>query len=445
MQRERLTQDVIARIKEENVKFVELQFMDIQGMVKTVSIPATHLPHAIEDGILFDGSSILGYATIDESDLRAYPDLSTFLIYPWSDNSIKTGSMICDIYDSDGNRFEGDPRYLLKKTIDRAKDMGYHFNVGPEFEFFLFRHDENGDPTNIPDDSGGYFDLMPLDRTEKVRKECSLYFEDMEFEVEASHHEVSAGQHEIDLRYGDAIRMADKILTLKHCIKTVAKLNSLHATFMPKPITGVNGTGMHIHQSFMDESGKNIFYDPEGPDGLSQTMKYYTGGILEHAREVCGILASWVNSYKRLVPGYEAPVYVSWAHLNRSVLARVPAGRGKATRLEVRNPDPAGNPYLQFAVLLASGLDGIENKIQPPEPVEDDIFSMSPKEREDRRIQSLPANLGHAISYIEESDFMKDVLGEHVHKHFLHVKKEDWDQYRQQVTDWEIKKYLATL
>lgn len=435
----------MVRIRNEKVKFVELQFMDIQGMVKTVSIPASHLSHAIEDGILFDGSSIMGYATVDESDLRAYPDLSTFLIYPWSNADVKTGSLICDIYDSNGREFEGCPRYILKRTLERAEKEGYHFNVGPEFEFFLFRLDENGDPTNIPDDRGGYFDLMPLDRTEKVRKECTLDFEEMGFEVEASHHEVASGQHEIDLRYGDALKIADRILTLKHGIKTIARLNSLHATFMPKPITGVNGTGMHIHQSLFDGKGNNLFYNPDDENGISDTFRHYTGGVLKHAKETCGILASWVNSYKRLVPGYEAPVYVSWAYLNRSALARIPAGRGKGTRLEVRNPDPAGNPYLQFAVLLASGLDGLENRIDPGTPVDKDIFSMSVEEREANNIEPLPGNLGHALTYIEESDFMDKAMGEHIKKNFLYVKRKEWNEYRQQVTDWEIKKYLAHL
>ncbi len=445
MQRDKIIQQVMSRIKDEKIRFVELQFMDIQGTVKTVSIPATHLTHAIEDGIVFDGSSIMGYATVDESDLRAFPDLSTFLVYPWSDEKVKTGCMTCDIYDSDGKKFEGDPRHVLKKTIDKAKEMGYTLNVGPEFEFFLFRHDENGDPSNVPDDTGGYFDLMPLDRAEKVRKECTLYFEDMGFEVEASHHEATAGQHEIDLRYDEGLKIADQIVTLKHCIKTVAKLNSLHATFMPKPITGVNGTGMHVHQSLMDHEGNNLFYDPEDEEGISDVFRYYVGGVLKHAKETCGILASSVNSYKRLVPGYEAPVYITWAHLNRSALARVPAGRGKSTRIEVRNPDPAGNPYLQFTVLLASGIDGIQNKIEPSAAVERDIFSMSQGEKSKREIDALPSNLGHALTYIEGSDFMKEVLGDHIHHHFVHLKQKEWDEYRQQVTDWEIKKYLTTL
>ncbi len=438
-------EDILEIVENKGVKFVEMQFMDILGKVKTVSVPAAHLDRAMEEGVLFDGSSIVGYATIEESDLRAYPDLDTFLIFPWIDDKIKTGRMICDIYYSDGERFEGDPRYILEKQLNIAESMGYQFNVGPEFEFFLFKTDQNGKPTLIPDDEGGYFDLLALDRADKVRKECNLYFEEMGFSAETSHHEVANGQHEIDLRYGDALSIADQVMTLKHGIKTVAKFNDLHATFMPKPISGVNGTGMHIHQSLLSKDGNNYFYDEESEDGLSDICKYYIGGVLRYAEDMCGILASWVNSYKRLVPGYEAPVYVSWAHLNRSVLARVPAGRKKATRIEVRNPDPAGNPYLQFAVLLGAGLKGIENEIEPPEPVEEDIFALDDEERKAKNIRSLPSNLGHSISIMKDSQFIKDILGEHTLKHFYHKKKEEWDEYRQEVSDWEIKKYLSTL
>jgi len=436
--------ELIEEVKEKKVRFVEMQFMDLLGGVKSVSIPTSHLERAIEEGVLFDGSSIMGYATIDESDLRAYPDLDTFLVFPWIEEKIKTGRLICDIYTSDGERFEGDPRFILQSQMAKAEKKGYEFNVGPEYEFFLFKTDENGRPTVKPDDNGGYFDLMPLDRADKVRKECNLYFDDMGFEVEASHHEGAAGQHEIDLRFDDGLTIADQIMTLKHTIKTVAKLNGLHATFMPKPIADVNGTGMHIHQSLLGEN-KNYFYDEDDPEGLSDLARYYIGGLLKHAREMNAVQNSWVNSYKRLIPGYEAPVYVSWAYLNRSVLARVPAGRGMGTRVEIRNPDPAGNPYLQFALLLRAGLDGIENEIEPGEPVKEDLFSMSKEERKERGIESLPYNLGHALLVMEESDFVKDILGEHTFQHYLHNKKEEWREYRKQVTRWEIDKYLPHL
>ncbi len=432
-------------VRKEKVKFVEMQFMDILGGVKTVSIPASHLGRAMEEGVLFDGSSIVGYATVEESDLRAHPDLNTFLIFPWSEERIKTGRLICDIYDSAGNRFHGDPRYILERHMKKAREMGYEFNVGPEFEFFLFKLDSNGDPTTLPDDKGGYFDLMPLDRAEKVRKECNLYFEDMGFEVETSHHEVASGQHEIDLRYNDALTIADQILTLKHCIKTVAMINGLHATFMPKPIAGVNGTGMHIHQSLFDSKDENAFYDERDNSGMSLVMRHYLGGLIKYAGDMCAIQASTVNSYKRLVPGYEAPVYVSWSFLNRSVLARIPDGRGRGTRIEIRNPDPAGNPYLQFAVLLAAGLKGIEEGIEPPKQAQGDIFSMKREERLNKGILSLPSNLGHALSVMEESDFMKETLGEHTFRHFLHKKRDEWNEYRQQVTEWEVKTYLHRL
>ncbi|MFW6144251.1 MAG: type I glutamate--ammonia ligase [Candidatus Natronoplasma sp.] len=436
--------ELLQEVDEKDVKFVEMQFMDILGGVKSVSIPASHLERSIDNGVLFDGSSIMGYATIEESDLRAHPDLDTFLIFPWIEDDIKTGRLICDIYTSEGERFEGDPRYILQRQMKKAEEMGYEFNVGPEYEFFLFKTDENGDPMTVPDDEGGYFDLMPLDRADKVRKEANLYFKEMGFEVEASHHEGAAGQHEIDLRFNDALTIADQIMTLKHAIKTVAKLNGLHATFMPKPIAEVNGTGMHIHQSLLGED-KNHFYDPEAPDGLSETLLYYLGGLMKYAKEMCAVQNSWVNSYKRLIPGYEAPVYISWAHLNRSVLARIPAGRKRGTRIEIRNPDPAGNPYLQFASLLAAGLKGIDEKLDPTDPVEEDIFSMSKEERKEKGIEPLPTNLGHALSLMEESDFMKEVLGEHTFQHFLHNKKEEWREYRKQVTKWEIERYLSNL
>lgn len=438
-------EEVLEIVEKEKVKFIEMQFMDMLGNVKTVSIPSKNLGRAIDEGVLFDGSSIVGYATIDESDLRAYPDLDTFLLFPWSDGHIKTGRIICDIYNSEGDRFKGDPRYILQKTMDKAEDMGYKFNTGPELEFFLFKFDENGKPTTIPDDHGGYFDLMPLDRAEKVRKECNLYFEEMGFEVEASHHEGASGQHEIDIRYNDALSIADSILTLKHCIKTVAGMNDLHATFMPKPIEDVNGSGMHVHLSLFDKETKNRFYDENNENGLSEVMMYFIGGLMKYAQEMCAIQDSWVNSYKRLIPGYEAPVYVCWSYLNRSALFRIPAGRKDSTRVEVRNPDPAGNPYLQFAVLLSAGLKGINNSISPPEPTEEDIYRLSREERKNKEINSLPTNLGHAISLMEESEFMKETLGNHLFKHFLHKKREEWNEYRKHITEWEINQYLSNL
>lgn len=437
--------DILSTIEAEQVKFVELQFMDILGGVKTVSIPAKRLERAIDEGVVFDGSSIVGYATIDESDLRAYPDLDTFLIFPWSEGHIKTARMICNIYDSEGKRFEGDPRHILQNVMNKAEKMGYKLNTGPEFEFFLFKLDDVGKPTRNPDDEGGYFDLMPLDRAEKVRKECNLYFEEMGFEVEASHHECAAGQHEIDIRYGEALDIADSIMTLKHCIKTVAGLNDLHATFMPKPVKEINGSGMHIHLSLFDKNDKNVFYDPKSEDGLSKIMRYFIGGLINYSKEICAIQNSWVNSFKRLVPGYEAPVYICWSYLNRSALYRIPAGRESSTRVEVRNPDPAGNPYLQFSTLLSAGLKGIEEKINPPDPVENDIYSLDIKQKTEKGIESLPTNLGNALKVMDESRLVKETLGTHLFEHFIYKKREEWNEYRQHISKWEIDRYLSYL
>lgn len=437
--------EIIEIVEKEGVKFVQMQFMDILGIVKSVSLPVSQLEHAMDEGVLFDGSSILGYATIDESDMRAHPDVNTFQILPWSDGNLKTARMICDIYDSNGKRFPGDPRYVLQRALEKARKMGYLMNTGPEFEFFLFKTDEEGNPRNMPMDSGGYFDMLPMDKSERVRKEVALMLDNLGFGVEATHHEVAPGQHEIDLRYTDALSSADRILTLKHAVKNVAKMHGLHASFMPKPVYGENGNGMHIHQSLFTLDGKNAFYDPDDEKGLSDIARYYIGGLLRYAKENCAVLASWVNSYKRLVPGYEAPVYISWAFHNRSALIRIPAGRERRTRAEVRNPDPAGNPYLQFAVLLYAGLKGIEEEIEPPKPVEKDLFHMDKKTREKTGIESLPESLGHALQVMENSDYMKEALGNHIFEHFLHIKKKEWEEYRSQVTPWELEKLLGVL
>ncbi len=437
-----MQQDILKRVKENGVKYIHLQFMDILGQVKSVMIPHIMLEKALNEGIVFDGSSIAGYATIDESDMRAVPDENTFQIMP---DDPKTATIICDIYTADGRRFEGDPRFVLQRILDMAEKMGFRFMTGPEFEFFLFKM-ENGKPTLQPNDYGGYFDFGPVDRGEEVRKEILGIFTDMKYMPEAAHHEVAPGQHEIDLRYGYALTIADRILTLKAMIKRVALKYGLYATFMPKPVFGINGTGMHVHQSLLSlDFERNEFYDENGKWKLSDVALHYIGGILKHADETTAILNSWVNSYKRLVPGYEAPVYISWANLNRSALIRVPAGRGIKTRIELRNPDPAGNPYLQFAVMLAAGLDGIKNKIEPPEPVEHNIYAMTQEEREKLGIKSLPESLGEALHHLSRSEFMREVLGEHIFNHFLHVKRKEWEEYRAQVTQWEIDKLLPIL
>ncbi len=434
--------EILKKIKEKGIKNINLQFMDILGQVKSVMIPASMLEKALNEGIVFDGSSIVGYATIDESDMRAIPDPETLEIIP---DEPRSATLICDIHTSDGKRFPGDPRYILQKILKEAESMGFKLCTGPEFEFFLLKM-RDGKPVLEPNDHAGYFDYGPIDQGERVRSEIISLLNDMGYNPEAAHHEVSPGQHEIDLRYDYALKIADRILTLKATIKSVSLRHGLYATFMPKPFFGINGTGMHVHQSLLSRDGReNKFYDPEGKWELSEVALHYIAGLLTHAEEMAAILNSWVNSYKRLVPGYEAPVYISWANRNRSALIRVPAGRGMKTRLELRNPDPAGNPYLQFAVMLAAGLDGIKNKIEPPEPVEQNIFKMSNEERRERGIKSLPESLGEALHHFSRSELMHEVLGEHLFSHFLHVKRREWEEYRAQVTKWELEKLLPIL
>ncbi|MEM2250509.1 MAG: type I glutamate--ammonia ligase [Candidatus Hadarchaeales archaeon] len=437
-------EDVIQTVKRENVKFIQLQFTDILGTVKSITIPSTQLKKALEEGIFFDGSSVLGYATIEESDMRLKPDPNSFVILPWTENDLKTARMVCEVYDHAGNRFEGDPRWALERITKIARKQGWICYTAPEYEFFLLLQTENGEPTTKPSDYGGYFDLM-RDRGENVRKEIVNYLNAMGFEVEASHHEVAPGQHEIDLKYADAITSADRVSMMKYVTKTIAEKHGLYATFMPKPIYGVNGSGMHTHISLMTSEGKNVFYDPKGPYKLSQEALCFIGGLIRYAREICAILASTVNSYKRLVPGYEAPVYISWANLNRSAYIRVPAGREIKTRVEVRSPDPAGNPYLQFTVMLAAGLKGIEEKILPPDPIERDIYRMTPEERETMGIESLPANLGEALECMRKSKLVREALGDHLFHHFLYVKRKEWEEYSAQITDWEIRNLLPLL
>lgn len=436
-------EEILQIIEHEKVKFIEMQFCDILGVIKTVSIPATLAEKAINDGVYIDGSSIMGYTTIDESDMRTVPILNSFQIYPWtSDTPYKTARFMCQIYDHQGGRFAGDPRYVLERMIDKASRMGYSYNVGPEFEFFLFKLDGNNGPLLMPNDHFGYFDLIPQDDGDIVRKEIMMYFDEMGYNVEAAHHEVANGQHEVDMRYTDALTVADRMLTLKYGIKTIAKRHGLHATFMAKPLYGQNGSGMHIHQSLIDKEGNNVFYDPDGKYQLSKECCYYIGGTLKYIREMTSVLNPTVNSYKRLVPGYEAPCYVAWANRNRSALIRVPAARKMGTRIELRNPDPTGNPYLMFAVMLAAGLKGIEDREVPPAPIEKNIFTMNGEQRLSEGIESLPDNLSYAISLTAESELMRDVLGDHIFENYIHIKNEEWDQYRTFITDWEIRRYM---
>ncbi len=437
-------QEIMQTVKKEGIKFIQMQFMDILGTVKNVTIPATKLDKALDEGIFFDGSSVLGYATIEESDMRLKPDPNTFVVLPWSQNNLKTARIVCDVYDYENNRFTGDPRAALENIMGVARKKGWIFNTAPEYEFFFLMPDEKGDPTTRPSDYGGYFDLM-RDRGDNVRKEIVTYLDAMGFEVEASHHEVAPGQHEIDLMYADAMTSADRVAMMKYVTKTIAYKHGLYATFMPKPIFGANGSGMHVHQSLMTPQGKSAFYDPKGSYKLSKNALYFIGGLIKYARETCAILASSVNSYKRLVPGYEAPVYLSWANRNRSAFIRVPAGREARTRIELRNPDPAGNPYLQFTVMLAAGLKGIEDKIEPPEPVEKDIYRMSAEEREALGIESIPENLGQALDHMRQSSLVREAFGEHLFDHFLYIKGREWNEYKSQVFDWEIQHLLPAL
>lgn len=436
--------DIIRFAKEDNVRYIRLQFTDLLGVIKNVEIPLSQLPKALDNKMMFDGSSIEGFVRIEESDMYLMPDLDTWVVFPWGNEHGKVARLICDIYMPDGTPFEGDPRQILKRAMKEAEEMGFTaFNVGPEPEFFLFKIDEKGEPTLDLNDQGAYFDFAPLDLGENCRREIVLTLEEMGFEIEASHHEVAPGQHEIDFKYANALQAADQILTFKLVVKTVARQHGLHATFMPKPLFGVNGSGMHAHQSLF-RGEENAFYDESDELGLSQTAKYYLAGILRHARGFAAITNPLVNSYKRLVPGYEAPCYVAWSAKNRSPLVRIPASRGLSTRIEVRNPDPAANPYLALAVMLKAGLDGIKNKLDLPPGIDRNIYVMSEPEREANGIESLPASLKEAIECLKNDSVMCAALGEHALIHFIEAKEIEWDMFRTRVHEWEREQYMTT-
>jgi glutamine synthetase len=434
-------QDVKNIVKEQDVKFIRLQFTDIFGTLKNVAITAEQLEKALDNKCMFDGSSIEGFVRIEESDMYLRPDPNTFAIFPWGPQVDKVARLICDVYNPDGTPFEGDPRYILKRALKEAEDLGYTYYVGPECEFFLFLTDQEGNPTTITHDNAGYFDLGPVDLGENARRDMCLALEKMGFEIEASHHEVAPGQHEIDFKFEDALTTADNIVTFKLVVKSIAQKHGLHATFMPKPIFGINGSGMHTNQSLFKD-GKNAFFDPEGPMQLSQEAHYFSGGLLKNMREICAVTNPIVNSYKRLVPGYEAPVYLAWSCRNRSILIRVPAARGNATRLELRCPDPACNPYLALAAILTAGLDGIKNKITPPPTTDQNLFEMSDKERKALGVGSLPGSLIEAVELLEKSELARKALGEHAFGRFIEAKKIEWDEYRTKVHEWEIEEYL---
>ncbi|KPK62404.1 MAG: glutamine synthetase [Planctomycetes bacterium SM23_32] len=435
---------VLKAVSDHKVKFIRLWFTDILGFLKSFAITAEELETALDEGMGFDGSSIEGYARIQESDMIAKPDPNTFAILPWRPvQDASVARMVCDVLEPDGTPHKGDPRWALKRNLQRAADHGYTFYVGPELEYFYFK--DSDAPTTL--DAGGYFDLTPLDVASDLRRDTVLALEKLGIHVEYSHHEVAPSQHEIDLRYMDALAMADAAMTYRLTVKEIAMMHGVYATFMPKPIAGENGSGMHTHQSLFKE-GKNAFFDADDKYHLSAVGKAYIAGLLAHAREICSVVAQWVNSYKRLVPGYEAPVYVSWARRNRSALVRVPMykpGKAEATRAEFRCPDPACNPYLAFAVMLAAGLKGIEDRYELPEPVEEDIFEMTEAERRKRNILSLPGSLQEAIIETETSEMVREAVGDHIFEKFIANKKIEWDKYRMHVSGYELAKYLPVL
>jgi glutamine synthetase len=435
---------ILKIVADNDVKFIRLWFTDINGMLKSFAITSNELEGALTNGMGFDGSSITGFQDIEESDMVAVPDPETFAIIPWRPQEKAVARMICDIAVPGGKPYEGDPRYVLKRALKKMESMGFdHFYVGPELEYFYFKSSEKPEILDV----GGYFDLTPLDAGSDLRRDTILALQKLGVEIEYSHHEVAPSQHEIDMHYADAVKMADNTVTYRLTMKEIAQKYGYYASFMPKPIFGINGSGMHTHQSLFKGS-KNMFFDAKDKYHLSDIAKSYIAGILKHAREISALLAPWVNSYKRLVPGFEAPVYIAWSNRNRSALVRVPVyhpGKEKATRIELRCPDPSGNPYLQFAVMLMAGLKGIEEKYQLGEPMELNLYHLSAKEREEKGISSLPENLGEAIKLAEQSPLVKETLGEHCFERFIDLKKKEWDEYRVQVTDYEIRKYFPVL
>lgn len=436
-------EDIFRMVEEEDVEFIRLQFTDMFGMLKNVAITAGQLEKALNNRCVFDGSAIEGFVREEETDMYLHPDLDTFTIFPWRPQQGKVARLVCDVYGPDGTPFEGDPRYILKKVLKEAEDLGFYFNVGPECEFFLFHTDEEGRPTTKTHEMAGYFDVAPIDLAENVRRDIVLNLEEMGFEIESSHHEIAPAQHEVDFQYEKGLKAADNILTFKMAVKSIAKQHGLHATFMPKPKAGVNGSGMHINMSLEDKLGKNLFADTDDKLGLSRLAYEFMAGILAHIKSMCLLTNPIVNSYKRLIPGYDAPVYIAWSRAtNRGQIVRIPSSRGASTRLELRSPDSAMNPYLALAACLAAGLDGIKNHIELPEPVVQNIYAMDEETIKERGIDHLPETLGEAIDEFEEDVFLRNVLGDHIFYKYLEAKKEEWNVFRSQVTDWEIGEYL---
>ncbi len=442
-----MTTELMARANEDRIRFVSLQFTDILGTIKGVTIPVRQLKTALTDGVWFDGSSVQGFARIQESDMVLRPDPSTYRVLPWSDPTHRRARIICDVYTPDGKLAHSSPRSVLKRVLSQAQELGYTYKVGPELEYFLFNRRDGTDIAPVPHDVGGYFDFSPHDEALQVRSELIVAAEALGIDVEMSHHEVATGQHEVDFRYADALTSADNTVTLKYTIRAIAAEHNLYASFMPKPIFGVNGSGMHVHQSLAGADGHNLFYTDDDPYHLSPLAYHFIAGQIVHARALAAITAPTVNSYKRLTPGYEAPVYICWAHRNRSALIRVPAtgpGKASATRLELRCPDPSSNPYLVFAATLAAGLDGIKRKLTPPEPVNEDIYRFKATELADRGIDTLPGTLAEALEALQADQVLLEALGAPVTEAFLRAKWAEWNEYRIQVTNWELERYLHT-
>lgn len=435
--------DIRRMIKENDVKFVRLQFTDILGNLKNVAITLSQVDKMLDNKCMFDGSSIEGFVRIEESDMYLRPDLDSFAIFPWRPHPDKVARLICDIYMPDDTPFVGSPRYVLHKAIDHAAEMGYSINVGPECEFFLFETDEKGHPTTITQDEAGYFDLGPIDMGENARRDMCTTLEEMGFEIEASHHEVANGQHEIDFKYDEALKTADNVMTFKLAVKTIAQRHKLHATFMPKPIYGINGSGMHINIS-LSKDGKNAFYNPDDKLGLSKEAYSFIAGVMEHIPGITAVTNPLVNSYKRLIPGYEAPVYIAWSAQNRSPLIRIPASRGQGTRIELRSPDPSANPYLALALVLEAGLDGMKRNLTPPPSVDMNIYEMSDEERKAHGVENLPESLEKAIIEMKKDPFIREVLGDHIFFKYIEAKQKEWDGYKTMVSQWELDQYLVT-
>lgn len=437
-------EEILKQVEEKDVRYLRLIFTDILGTIKNVEVPISQLDKVLANKMMFDGSSIEGFVRIEESDMYLYPDLSTWVVFPWSGQHGTIARLICDVHKPDGTPFAGDPRSNLKRILAEMKELGFSsFNLGPEPEFFLFKLDDKGNPTLEGNDQGSYFDLAPVDLGEECRREIVLELEKIGFDIEASHHEVAPGQHEIDWKYADAVAACDNIQTFKLVVKTIARKHGLHATFMPKPVFGIAGSGMHFNLSLFDKAGHNAFYDVNGDQQLSDTCRHFVAGVMKHAKALTAICNPTVNSYKRLVPGYEAPVYIAWSARNRSPLIRIPESRGLSTRIELRSVDPAANPYLAMAAILSAGLEGVREQLAAPAPIDRNIYAMSTAERKAAGIDDLPGSLDEAVSYLHEDMTVRQALGTHIYSNFVEAKKFEWSAYRAQVTQWELEQYLT--